>query len=73
MDKAGGKLQMLRAAVEREHSVATVSASEAAARNVRSVVSRGGVANSAPKKQKPNERCACGSGRKHKKCCGATA
>jgi SEC-C motif-containing protein len=22
-------------------------------------------------KQKPNESCACGSGRKHKKCCGA--
>ena len=77
-NNADGKLRMLRdvrrAAVERERSVAMNVASDSEGRKLRNVVSRGGVANSAPpKKQKPNERCACGSGRKHKKCCGAAA
>jgi uncharacterized protein YecA (UPF0149 family) len=73
------ELRMLRdvrrAAAEQEHSVAMVAASEADVKKQTKVASRGGAvgASSRSKKQKPNERCACGSGRKHKKCCGAAA
>lgn len=36
-------------------------------------LAKGGEAKKVEKKQKPNEVCACGSGKKYKKCCGVCA
>eukprot|EP00746_Dinoflagellata_sp_MGD_P141385 gnl/MRDRNA2_/MRDRNA2_74500_c0_seq2.p1 gnl/MRDRNA2_/MRDRNA2_74500_c0~~gnl/MRDRNA2_/MRDRNA2_74500_c0_seq2.p1 ORF type:complete len:207 (+),score=54.03 gnl/MRDRNA2_/MRDRNA2_74500_c0_seq2:72-623(+) len=36
-------------------------------------LAKGGEAKKVEKKQKPNEPCACGSGKKFKKCCGVCA
>ena len=68
-------LRMLRdvrgAAAERERAQAEANAAAAAGGKGGRKAGRGG--KKANTKQKPNERCACGSGRKHKKCCGAPA